>query len=169
VHGETFARIPERLLDRVSDRALRLYAMLDRYAGADGLAFPFRSTLAERLGCSVDSVDRALAELVAADALEVASGKATGTRNHYRVLATYRTSAAPPAAPMRQGSGTSAAPPAAPMRHRSRAIEREPTTTFIAPLGTRRSACDTCDGRGVVEVSDGSADFCPSCSKGWVA
>jgi hypothetical protein len=57
-----FAQLPEALLDdlQVTDRAVRLWGMLDRYAGADGLAFPSRGTLASRLGCSPDSLDRAI-------------------------------------------------------------------------------------------------------------
>jgi hypothetical protein len=63
---------PEWVLDAaVSDRAVRLFAVLNRYAGTNETAWPSRKTLAERLGCSVDSVDRALAELVAIDAVSI--------------------------------------------------------------------------------------------------
>lgn len=61
-----FAIIDEWLLDLpVSDRAIRLYAILARYADNEThKAYPSRATLAERLGCSLASVDRAAAELV---------------------------------------------------------------------------------------------------------
>ena len=61
-----FAIIDEWVLDLpVSDRAIRLYAVLARYADHDThKAFPSRRTLAERLRCSMKSVDRAVQELV---------------------------------------------------------------------------------------------------------
>jgi predicted transcriptional regulator len=63
-----FAIIDEWVLDLdISDRALRLYAILMRYADKDThKAFPSRKTLAERLKCSPASVDRASIELVEA-------------------------------------------------------------------------------------------------------
>lgn len=61
-----FTTLPEHLIldTEISDRAMRLWCRLDRYAGANGEAFPTRETLAVDLGCSRASVDRALAELV---------------------------------------------------------------------------------------------------------
>lgn len=63
-----FAIIDEWVLDLdISDRALRLYAILIRYADKDThKAFPSRKTLAGRLKCSAASVDRASGELVSA-------------------------------------------------------------------------------------------------------
>jgi len=67
-----FAIIDEWILDLpISDRALRLYAVLNRYADKDThKAFPSRRTLAERLNCSPKSVDRAINELIEAGLLE---------------------------------------------------------------------------------------------------
>ena len=67
-----FAIIDEWILDlSISDRALRLYAVLNRYADKDThKAFPSRRTLAERLNCSPKSVDRAIGELIEASLLE---------------------------------------------------------------------------------------------------
>lgn len=71
---EPFAMVPEWLLDAaVSDRAIRLYAVLARYGGADGGAYPLRRTLAERLGCSTASIARALRELVDVGAIDRAA------------------------------------------------------------------------------------------------
>jgi hypothetical protein len=66
-----FSIVPEWVLDSgVSDRAVRVYALIARYADNDTLqAFPGRETLAHRAGCSVKSVDRAIRELVSAGAL----------------------------------------------------------------------------------------------------
>lgn len=67
-----FAIVPEWILAaKVSDRAVRLYAVLSRYADREGAAHPARRTLAGDVGCSVDSVDRAIAELRLLQALEV--------------------------------------------------------------------------------------------------
>lgn len=67
-----FATVPEWLLyAEVSDRAVRLYAILVRHADQNGQARPSRRRLAELMGCSVDSIDRALGELKAVGALEV--------------------------------------------------------------------------------------------------
>lgn len=67
-----FALVPEWVVDSdVSDRAFRLYATLARYADQRGLAWPRRSVLADRLGTSVKSVDRAMNELEALGAVVV--------------------------------------------------------------------------------------------------
>jgi hypothetical protein len=48
----------------VSDRALRLYSVLAKFADAEtGQAFPGRTRLSKELRCSLKSVDRAVAEL----------------------------------------------------------------------------------------------------------
>jgi hypothetical protein len=60
----SFSVIPEWILDaEISDRAIRLFAVLGRYADRNGQAMPGRKTLAERLKCSLSSLDRALEEL----------------------------------------------------------------------------------------------------------
>jgi helix-turn-helix protein len=67
-----FTIVPEWLLDaEISDRALRLYAVLGRYADRNGRAHPTRRRLAERLRCSLNSLDRARQELEQAGALEI--------------------------------------------------------------------------------------------------
>lgn len=70
---ERFAIVPEWLLDAdVSDTAIRLYAVLLRYGQSSGARMPGRATLARRLRKkSVDTVDRALKELVAIGAVSV--------------------------------------------------------------------------------------------------
>jgi hypothetical protein len=67
-----FSIVPEWVLDAgLTDRAIRIYALISRYADNDTLqAFPSRETLAERAGCSVKSVDRAIRQLVEAGALK---------------------------------------------------------------------------------------------------
>lgn len=123
IFGYTFGRVPTWLLDAaVSDRAIRLFALLTRYADREGRGFPGRRALAERLRCSVDSVDRALRELVGAGAVRIeerwdVDGDGGRLTNDYHLLEHRdedpgRTDAAPPgrtdAAPP---SRTGAAPP----------------------------------------------------------
>jgi hypothetical protein len=64
----SFTCLPEDLIrdSRVSDRAVRLWALLDRYARDKDAVSLTREALAADLGCSLDSVDRALGQLVAA-------------------------------------------------------------------------------------------------------
>jgi len=67
-----FAIVDEWVINlHISDRAFKLYAILARYADNNThKAFPSRDTLAERLRCSKASVDRAVLELVDAEAIE---------------------------------------------------------------------------------------------------
>ena len=61
-----FSMIPEWVLDAgISDKAIRLYCVLARYADNEThRAFPSRETLAKRMGCHAKSVDRAASELL---------------------------------------------------------------------------------------------------------
>jgi hypothetical protein len=68
-----FAIVPEWVIDaEISDSAFRLYSVLLRYGQSSGARMPSRATLARRLKKrSVDSVDRAMRELVAIGAVVV--------------------------------------------------------------------------------------------------
>ena len=69
---EHFAIVPEWLIDAdISDAAYRLYSVLLRYGQSSGTRMPSRALLARRLRRSVDSVDRALKELVAVGAVVI--------------------------------------------------------------------------------------------------
>lgn len=86
-----FAIVPEWILDSdISAQAVRLYAVLRRYADATGACFPSRKTLATRLKVeSPKTVDRAIKELVDIGALVVEARRdETGdqTSNLYLVL-----------------------------------------------------------------------------------
>lgn len=99
---ERWAKVPECiLLGDLSDGAVRLYAVLARYGDS---AIPKRATLAEQLRCSVDTIDRRMAELVAIDAVHVEHRyDETGrqTSSEYRLTLG--------AAPVRRGGRTDAA------------------------------------------------------------
>jgi hypothetical protein len=67
-----FAIVPEWLLHAdVSGNAVRLYAILNRYANSNGHAWPSRKTIAAAMKCSTATVDRARDELVQVGALTV--------------------------------------------------------------------------------------------------
>ena len=100
-----FSIVPEWVLDlQISHGAVRLYAVLGRYANSDGDSWPSRTTLAARLNTSRDSVDRWTKELVNARALLVTRRKdttATGGKVNRTNLYTLRYSMPNVAAPSR--------------------------------------------------------------------
>lgn len=63
-----FATIPHWVLELpLSDKAVRLYAILSKYAdNSDGTSYPGRGTLAKLMHCHRTSVDRAVEELIEA-------------------------------------------------------------------------------------------------------
>lgn len=65
VRKRSFAQVPNDLITdtRLSSHAVRLWALLDRYAGSKGGAMPSRATLATDLGISEATVKRGLGEL----------------------------------------------------------------------------------------------------------
>lgn len=67
-----FAIIPEWIIVApISPTAVRTFALLQRYANNHNTCWPSRTTLASRMRCSTDTVDRALKELVKIDALTI--------------------------------------------------------------------------------------------------
>ena len=65
-----WAQVPEWVVTApISDRAVRLYALLARRANSDSQAFPSRKYLAVNMHCSSKSVDRAMEELIAVGAV----------------------------------------------------------------------------------------------------
>lgn len=150
-----FAVVPEWILySEISDRAVRLYGVLARYADrATGKARPGWAELAKRMHCSPDSVDRAMRELVALGAVEIThrfregpDGGRLRLPNVYLLVASppSRTAAATPldadtplAAPLRPPSRTAAATVAAPVRHEVPRANNE-RTSIAPPAPTRR-------------------------------
>lgn len=119
VHGARFAQIPEWVLDAaISDRAVRAYCVLARYANSDSRAHPGRRKMADRMDCSTDSLDRALKELVSIGALEIRPRfreNGDRTSNDYHLLDQPQHSGGvgaqvrlPPSAPPRPAVGTGA-------------------------------------------------------------
>lgn len=135
VADSTFAVVPTWLLDLCPSRAIHLYGILARYANAQQEAWPSRATLAARMGCSVDTVDRALGKLVGAGALTItrrwtAQGEPTSSLYHVHVMPGGHLGGV--AATVPPPSRTSADKVAAPVRHRTKANERETPPTPAA-------------------------------------
>jgi hypothetical protein len=66
-----FSIIPEWIMDAdISDRAVRVYTLLARYADNETLqAFPSRDTLAKRARCNIKAITKAIDELVSIGAV----------------------------------------------------------------------------------------------------
>ncbi len=99
----TFAQIPDAVLySTLSDRAVRLYAVIHKHTTLPGGAFPGRPRLAEMMHVSIDSLDRAIAELELSGFLDVQ--RRPGTSNVYtlpdpaKVAAAVRLGSSSPAA-----------------------------------------------------------------------
>jgi hypothetical protein len=70
--SEYFAIIPEWVVHSdISSNAVRLYAVLNRFANTNGKAWPSRKTIADIMHTSTATVDRAKDELVEIKALTV--------------------------------------------------------------------------------------------------
>ena len=70
--SDYFAIVPEWLLHaEISGNAVRLFAILHRYANSRLEAWPSRKTIAAAMRCSTATVDRAREELVEVGALTV--------------------------------------------------------------------------------------------------
>lgn len=72
VEDQAFAIVSEwAIAAEVSDAAFRVYLMLLRFGGTSGCRMPSRALLGRRLHRSVDSIDRALRELVPAGIVRI--------------------------------------------------------------------------------------------------
>lgn len=109
VKNAPFSMIPESLLHSgASDRAVRLYGVLQRFAGADGRCFPTRRALAEKCGCSIASIDRATAELKSVGLLTVQSRKRPdGSFGASSYVLPAQSQSSPVRVPTSTGEGTS--------------------------------------------------------------
>lgn len=82
VTGDRFAVLPETVLYApISDRAVRVYAVLQRHTNMEAGAIPGRKRLAKMCnGCSLSSLDRAIRELIAHHLLRIEHRYRDGTR-----------------------------------------------------------------------------------------
>lgn len=127
----TFAIVPDWITtSTVSDRAVRLWAVLWQYADrATGRAWPSHSTLAERLRCSPGTVRRLQKELEQIGALTVQHRYSEGVGQRSNLITLHvmqRTlDTTPPITSEHPPIHTCATPPP-PVRDRTRTKEQEP-------------------------------------------
>jgi len=146
---EFFAIIPESILySDISDKALRLYCVLRRYADkGSGESHPSRRTLAEKTKCSVDTVDRAIRELQDIGALVVEHRfidsedglKKENTSNNYIVKSSIAVAATVPIGGRThaaRGGRNDAARVAAPTRPKQEPLKQESFKTKEKHLAT---------------------------------
>lgn len=152
VADATFAVVPTWVLDGAPSRAVHLYALLRRYTDVDGLAWPSRATLASRLGCSTDTVDRAVAALERIGALTVErrfGADGAPTSNLYVLHAVPQPVGNPVddeggvAAPVRLGSRTVAEGVAAPVRTEREPLNESQRTDPPYPPAAAGGSCPT--------------------------
>ncbi len=139
-----FAVVPLRLIVAgVSDRAVRVFALLaSKYADKDGKAFPSRAKIGIDLGASVDSVDRAITELVDSGFVVVSrrqGPKGDWTSNEYRLRYANDPDATGGSRSL-AATGTDAATLAAPERSPSRS---RAATGVAAPVPTQEHLAGT--------------------------
>jgi len=121
-----FAQVPHWVLELpLSDKAVRLYAILSKYAdNADGTSYPGRGTLARLMRCHRTSVDRAVQELIEAGCIT----KQVRFREGKFTSSLYTVRRIPPRsadAPSRTHATTPVAPVQPPSSH-PRDIELQP-------------------------------------------
>jgi len=114
IASEYFAIVPEAVLyANISDRAVRLYAVLRRYADdKTNMCYPSRSTLANRLYTSTRSIDRAMDELVVLGAISKQMRKLENNEGYTSNMYTLNVIIAPPSANVRHPSANTPDPSA---------------------------------------------------------
>jgi len=124
-----FSIIPEWVIYAdISDRAIRLYSILARYADNETLqAFPSRETLAKRAHCHIKSVDRAIQELIDIGAV-LKSHRRNGDsyQSNLYTLKRVGTAVSPGRDRSDQGVGTGESPGRDTSVHLTRTTELEP-------------------------------------------
>lgn len=130
-----FAQIPHALLrdPTVSDKALRLWVVLDTYADRDERdCFPSVARLCEDLGCSRATINRAQGELVDRGLLFVESGKDAGRSNVYTLVDPIPGDPGVNHGRVR-GSSPVKHPGSSPTRHKQDSVEQESLTLLATP------------------------------------
>lgn len=157
-----FAIVPEWLLHAdVSGNAVRLYAILNRYANSNGHAWPSRKTIAAAMRCSTATVDRARDELVDVGALTVKqrfSDAGDPTSNLY-ILHTRPVDRPSPSSRVTKGMVTDGETGIPTDDELTRASMNESHSGTPSP-----AKCGTCHGRRIV-FPPGEYDL----ERGWVS
>jgi hypothetical protein len=148
IHSDNyFAIVPEWIIDSdVSANAIRLYAILNRYANSRGQAFPTRATLAKRMSCSTDTVDRAKQELVEIGALTIqrrTTDAGDPTSNLYTIH-TFPVDNGENSADVRKGTGNNA------QTGTGKNAEQKRANMNHSQFRQDPHECELCQGLGIV-------------------
>lgn len=143
-----FAPVPMWVIELpISDRAFRLYSLLAGLRDYDsGQLVRGRQFLADKLGCSVDTIDRAKAELIEHEAISVEPGEPTAAGGiPANVYTVHRIPAA-----IRNATAIAASVRSANSRNGAAPTTSEPVTTQKTSSSRRKGlAPATLDGRKV--------------------
>ena len=134
LRGVRYRTIPESILfGNASDKAIRLYLILDSYLGRNETAWPSRRTLADDLKCSLKTIDRTLQELATLGIVTITHryrSDGSFTSSDYRLTSPHECREV--ASPMSLGQVTNDAA----IRN---TIEGTPNTFMINPKVDRRT------------------------------
>jgi hypothetical protein len=156
---EYFAIVPEWvILADISGNAVRLYALLNRFANSAGRAWPSRRTLAEMLRTSMATIDRAKDELVSVGALTVEhrTNPAGDPSSNLYTIHTRPHGKASPSSPMTKGTLTREGTGTSKDDALNRAIMKQSQIGKPSPMIDTRPACPECLGKYRTGYDDGS-------------
>ena len=157
---EYFAIVPEWIvLADISSNAIRLYALLNRFANSQGRAWPSRKTLADLMRTSTATVDRAKDELVTIGALEIEHrlNTAGDPSSNLYILTT--------SSPVTRGTPKDDALNRANMKQSQIGVSSKMKTCSVC-LGKNRNGYDDIDEEGLSHIwleETRTFTVCPSC------
>ena len=154
-----FAIIPEWVIYAdVSNAAVRLYAVLARFANSQGRAWPSRRTLADLMKCSMSSIDRAKDELISIGALSVehrTNPSGDPSSNLYTIF-THPHGKASPSSPVARGMVISEGRGMVTRDALNKVNMKQSQQGNSAQTTTRSRACGNCLGKYRTGYDDGT-------------
>jgi hypothetical protein len=166
--SEYFAIIPEWVVHSdISSNAVRLYAVLNRFANSNGKAWPSRRTIAEIMHTSTATVDRAKDELVEINALTVEHRTTPAGDPSSNIYTLHTSSPMTKGSPKGEGTGmaTGDALNRDSMKQRKKAAS-PPVKTCQECLGKFRTGFENPDEEGRSHIWDNDHQtlvLCPVC------
>ena len=150
-----FAIIPEWIIyEDVTSNAVRLYAVLNRFANSRGHAWPSRKTIADLMRVSVATIDRAKEELVNIGALtiEARTTPSGDPSSNLYILHTSFIGKHPPLSPVTRGTFTREETGTSTRDEQKRASMKQSQTS----QSSRARTCPVCIGKYRAGHDDGT-------------
>jgi hypothetical protein len=154
-----FAVVPEWVVYAdISNAAVRLYAVLARFANSQGRAWPSRRTLAELMNCSMSSIDRAKDELISVGALSVEhrTNPAGDPSSNLYTIYTHPHGKPAPSSPMVKGSRVIGGRGTSTGDALNKANMKQNQIGKPSPMTDTRPACPECLGKYRTGYDDGT-------------